>query len=106
MCLLGVSVGVGIASAADTLGSQAFGGRNKKLVGLTLQRGVFCLAVCIAMIADMCGWMGSGILILGLVMFPCAGLWLNAGKDDVALSMTATSDSCDLSRGHTCCSQD
>ena len=33
------AVGVGLGTAADTLGSNAFGSKNKFLVGLALQRG-------------------------------------------------------------------
>jgi MATE family multidrug resistance protein len=43
----------------DTLCSQGFGSKNKKLVGLSLQRG---------------------ILILSIALFPCIGVWLHIGK--------------------------
>ena len=35
-----IAVAVGLASASDTLGSQSFGGKNKFLVGLALQKGM------------------------------------------------------------------
>eukprot|EP00049_Salpingoeca_infusionum_P006113 m.101538 g.101538 ORF g.101538 m.101538 type:complete len:817 (-) comp13202_c1_seq4:172-2622(-) len=55
--VFGNSVGVGFASAADTLGAQGWGSSNKKVVGLVLQRG---------------------LCILSLVMLPCAAVWLCA----------------------------
>ncbi|XP_037382775.1 multidrug and toxin extrusion protein 2-like [Talpa occidentalis] len=42
----GISVGLGMASACDTLMSQSFGGKNLKRVGITLQRGILILTLC------------------------------------------------------------
>ncbi|KAL0597200.1 Multidrug and toxin extrusion protein 2 [Plecturocebus cupreus] len=42
----GVSIGVGLSSACDTLMSQSFGSPNKKHVGVILQRGTLVLLLC------------------------------------------------------------
>ncbi|XP_075053834.1 multidrug and toxin extrusion protein 2-like [Mixophyes fleayi] len=42
----GISVGVGMASACDTLMSQTYGGKNMKRVGVILQRGILILMLC------------------------------------------------------------
>eukprot|EP00042_Codosiga_hollandica_P058320 m.877289 g.877289 ORF g.877289 m.877289 type:complete len:653 (-) comp59827_c0_seq4:215-2173(-) len=57
--VFGLSVGSGLAMAAETLGSQAFGANKKFLVGLTLQKG---------------------ILVLALGMLPCIALQLNSER--------------------------
>eukprot|EP01135_Chromosphaera_perkinsii_P005260 Nk52_evm10s328 gene=Nk52_evmTU10s328 len=51
----GLSLGLGLATAMDTLCSQAYGANNKKMLGVILQRG---------------------ILILGLISIPIFGIWL------------------------------
>jgi hypothetical protein len=66
-------VAVGLATASDTLGSQSFGGKNKFLVGLTLQRGL-SLALLRARLNER-----AGLMIVGLAMFPSIALWLNGG---------------------------
>jgi MATE family multidrug resistance protein len=52
----GLSVGMGFATACDTLFSQAYGGKNLVRVGITLQKAIF---------------------ILGLLLLPIYGIWLN-----------------------------
>ncbi|CAD7689632.1 unnamed protein product [Nyctereutes procyonoides] len=42
----GVSIGLGLSSACDTLMSQSFGSPNKKHVGVILQRGTLVLLLC------------------------------------------------------------
>ena len=41
MNITGVSVGLGILSAMDTLCSQTFGANEKKQLGIILQRGIY-----------------------------------------------------------------
>jgi MATE family multidrug resistance protein len=55
----GLSVGSGIASALDTLCSQAFGAGDRLLVGILLQRG---------------------LVVMALLCVPVVVLWWNAGK--------------------------
>ncbi|XP_063809929.1 multidrug and toxin extrusion protein 2-like isoform X2 [Pseudophryne corroboree] len=43
---MGIYVGSGLASTCDTLMSQAYGGKNLKLVGTILQRGILILMLC------------------------------------------------------------
>ncbi|OCT92245.1 hypothetical protein XELAEV_18015300mg [Xenopus laevis] len=54
--LAGQSIGLGICSACDTFFSQIYGGKNLKLIGVVLQRG---------------------ILILSLSCFPCWAFFVN-----------------------------
>ncbi|XP_075053835.1 uncharacterized protein LOC142139875 [Mixophyes fleayi] len=42
----GISIGLGMASACDTLMSQTYGGKNVKRVGTILQRGILILMLC------------------------------------------------------------
>ncbi len=46
-------VAFGLGSASDTLGAQAFGSKNKHLVGLALQRGIAQLAPLITITSNM-----------------------------------------------------
>ena len=41
----GPSVYIGLASALETLSSQAFGAKNYRMVGIVLQRGVWILGI-------------------------------------------------------------
>ena len=41
----GPSIYIGLASALDTLSSQAFGAKNYRMVGIVLQRGVWILGI-------------------------------------------------------------
>ena len=41
MNITGISIGLGILSAMDTLCSQAFGINEKKQLGIILQRGIY-----------------------------------------------------------------
>ena len=54
-----VSVGVGLGSALETLGSQAYGAKSYRLVGIVLQR-----SICVLMLA----------------CFPIFALWLHVEK--------------------------
>lgn len=60
----GISIGVGLSAALDTLCSQAFGAECKKRVGVIFQRG---------------------ILILSITMFPIWAIWLNTERILVAV---------------------
>eukprot|EP00126_Sphaerothecum_destruens_P015899 Sdes_comp9969_c0_seq1m1532 len=41
----GLSLGLGLATAMDTLCSQAYGANNKKMLGVILQRGILILTL-------------------------------------------------------------
>ena len=57
-----VSVGTGLASALETLCSQAFGAKNYTLVGVVLQRGVWILGIsCVPVWAL---WINTELILL------------------------------------------
>ena len=57
-----VSVGTGLASALETLCSQAFGAKNYTLVGVVLQRGVWILGIsCVPVWAL---WINTELMLL------------------------------------------
>ncbi|GAA6077110.1 multidrug and toxin extrusion protein 1, partial [Tachysurus ichikawai] len=65
----GLSVGIGLSSAFDTLISQTFGSNNLKRVGVILQRG---------------------ILILLLACFPCWAVLINTESIMLAVRQSPT----------------
>eukprot|EP01135_Chromosphaera_perkinsii_P009719 Nk52_evm1s1854 gene=Nk52_evmTU1s1854 len=58
----GFSVGLGLATAMDTLCSQAFGANNKRLLGIILQRGLLIL-LCTCVPVAFIWWFAEPILL-------------------------------------------
>ena len=58
----GPSVYIGLASALETLSSQAFGAKNYRMVGIVLQRGVWILGI--TCILTWALWINTELLLL------------------------------------------
>uniref|UniRef100_A0A1X7VPD1 Multidrug and toxin extrusion protein n=1 Tax=Amphimedon queenslandica TaxID=400682 RepID=A0A1X7VPD1_AMPQE len=67
--ITGISVGIGLSSAADTLCSQTFGYKNYKRVGHIFQRGVVILLLLSVFVC--CIWLNTDSILLLLQQAPC-----------------------------------
>eukprot|EP00126_Sphaerothecum_destruens_P012421 Sdes_comp21302_c0_seq1m19944 len=61
----GMGIGLGLATAMDTLCSQAYGSGNKKMLGVILQRGVLILFAASIPVAASWFWAEEILLMLG-----------------------------------------
>ena len=60
--MTGVFIGVGLVTGIETLGSQAYGARNFRMVGIVLQRGFWILGVALVLVWAF--WLNTDSLLL------------------------------------------